>query len=676
MPHGERGEIPEPTAVESSLPDQSEQKTSGGPRDRLDSWKEIAAYLKRDVRSVQRWEKAEGLPVHRHEHGERSTVYAFQSQLDNWLREREARSRKSLWTRHRKVLVAGAGLLVSVLLFWAIFRLSLREPNETPFRTIPLTSMKGEERYPAFSPDGNEIAFAWRQFGADDFDIYTMHVSGGAPVRLTTSPASDFGPSWSPDGRQIAFFREHSDGIMALVIPRSGGGEREVGRLRSRPYRTEWVFWQSAWTPDSNRLLVEDQIEGEQTSRIVSLSVETGEEKPITSPPPGLSDWSPALSRDGATIAFLRGGTRDAANVHLAPVQGGRVRALTSDSPQITGLDWSSDGKSIIYSAYFSTEGSHLLRIPAEGGEAKPLQLGQTGWEPTIARQGSRLAYSRRSLNCDIWRVDTTAKSDPGKNPKCIISSTFPDSDPSVSPDGRQIVFASHRSGARQIWRCERDGSAPVQLTSLTAHQTGSPRWSPDGLQIVFDSQASGNFDIYAMNRDGGRLRLLTRHPAADVRPSWSRDGRWVYFSSNRSGKWQIWKVASTGGEAVQITGIGGGFEPFEGPRGDFVYFAKEYNTPGIWKVPTGGGQEQQISSAGRERAWSIADEGIYYLDSHTPEGPALMFLDFATGRIASVMHLGVGPCLGLSSSRDGSFILYAQFEERTSDIFLVEGFR
>jgi Tol biopolymer transport system component len=534
--------------------------------------------------------------------------------------------------------------------------------------------MKGEERYPAFSPDGSEIAFAWRQPGDQGFDIYTLPLGGGNPVRLTSSPASDFGPGWSPDGRQIAFFREQGEGILALVIPRSGGAEREIGRLRSRAYTTEWVFWQSAWTPDSSRLLVEDQIEGEQSSRIVSLSIETGEKKAITSPPPGLSDWSPALSPDGATIAFLRGGTRDAANVHLAPVQGGRVRALTSDSPHVTGLDWTSDGKSIIYSDYFSPEGSHLLRISAEGGEAKPLQLG--GWEPTIARQGNRLAYSRRSLNCDIWQMDTTAKLDPGRNPTCIISSTFPDSDPSVSPDGRQIVFASHRSGARQIWRCERDGSAPVQLTSLKAHQTGSPRWSPDGLQIVFDSQASGNFEIYAMNRDGGRLRQLTRHPAADVRPSWSRDGHWVYFSSNRSGKWQIWKVPSAGGDAVQITRAGGGFEAFEGPRGDFVYFVKEYNTPGIWKVPTGGGQEQQISSAGRERAWSIADRGIYYLDSHTPEGPALMFLDFASGKTASVMRLDVGPCLGLSSADDGSFILYSQFEERASDIFLVEGFR
>lgn len=56
--------------------------------DRLDSWKEIAAYLKRDVRTVQRWEKNEKLPVHRHVHEKQGTVYSFKSQIDEWARGR------------------------------------------------------------------------------------------------------------------------------------------------------------------------------------------------------------------------------------------------------------------------------------------------------------------------------------------------------------------------------------------------------------------------------------------------------------------------------------------------------------------------------------------------------------------------------------------------------------
>ena len=59
------------------------------PDDRLDSWKEIAAYLKRDVTTVQRWEKRESMPVHRHLHDKLGSVYAFRSELERWTRGRK-----------------------------------------------------------------------------------------------------------------------------------------------------------------------------------------------------------------------------------------------------------------------------------------------------------------------------------------------------------------------------------------------------------------------------------------------------------------------------------------------------------------------------------------------------------------------------------------------------------
>jgi tetratricopeptide (TPR) repeat protein/TolB-like protein len=62
-----------------------------GPQ-RLDSWKEIAAYLRKDIRTVQLWEKKEGLPVHRHAHAARATVYAYPAELDAWLADRQQKS--------------------------------------------------------------------------------------------------------------------------------------------------------------------------------------------------------------------------------------------------------------------------------------------------------------------------------------------------------------------------------------------------------------------------------------------------------------------------------------------------------------------------------------------------------------------------------------------------------
>src|SRR5215472_11194968 len=57
---------------------------------RLGSWKEIAAYLGRGVRSVQRWEREEGLPVHRLSHQKRGSVYAYRDELDEWWENRRS----------------------------------------------------------------------------------------------------------------------------------------------------------------------------------------------------------------------------------------------------------------------------------------------------------------------------------------------------------------------------------------------------------------------------------------------------------------------------------------------------------------------------------------------------------------------------------------------------------
>jgi hypothetical protein len=63
----------------------------GQQNDRLDSWKKIAAYLKRDVSTVQRWERREAMPVHRHLHDKQGSVFAFRSELDAWWESRRTR---------------------------------------------------------------------------------------------------------------------------------------------------------------------------------------------------------------------------------------------------------------------------------------------------------------------------------------------------------------------------------------------------------------------------------------------------------------------------------------------------------------------------------------------------------------------------------------------------------
>jgi hypothetical protein len=93
-----------------SLP--SEQQKSAA--DRLDSWKEIAAYLKRSVRTVHRWESEQGLPVHRHLHQSSGTVYAFRAELDAWWASRKIELEAAAETLEETPATAIASKLLSL----------------------------------------------------------------------------------------------------------------------------------------------------------------------------------------------------------------------------------------------------------------------------------------------------------------------------------------------------------------------------------------------------------------------------------------------------------------------------------------------------------------------------------------------------------------------------------
>ena len=93
---------------------------------------------------------------------------------------------------------------------------------------------------------------------------------------------------------------------------------------------------------------------------------------------------------------------------------------------------------------------------------------------------------------------------------------------PAFSPTAAGWPLTSTRSGEREIWLADPDGSNAVQLTSMAAYATGYPHWSPDGERIVFHSNLEGQWEVYVIPAAGGKPRNLTSHPAVDRFPSFS----------------------------------------------------------------------------------------------------------------------------------------------------------
>jgi hypothetical protein len=264
-----------------------------------------------------------------------------------------------------------------------------------------------------------------------------------------------------------------------------------------------------------------------------------------------------------------------------------------------------------------------------------------------------------------------------------LISSTRSDTAAEYSPDGKRIVFSSDRSGGFEIWVCEAGGSNPARLTDLGGNNAAVPHWAPDGRLVAFQARSEGNTDIYVISAEGGRPRRLTEDPAEDTLPGWSRDGRWIYFASNRGGGLQIWRMTADGGEARQVTKAGG-FIGFESKDGKFLYYTKGRNLAGIWRVPVDGGEETLVTDtkkAGYWSAWTVVEEGIYFLTAENLARPAIEFFNFETGRVTEVAALATpfrywtNPG-GLSMSPDRRSILFTQPDRQEMDIMLVENFR
>ncbi|MGH9938993.1 MAG: hypothetical protein ACREAM_22365, partial [Blastocatellia bacterium] len=556
----------------------------------------------------------------------------------------------------------------AVIGLWGKFGES--KPPPPPPRLVFATSFVGNEMGPAFSPDGKQLAFIWDGEKGDNPDIYVKLLGVGAPLRLTTDPRDERRPVWAPDGRFIAFLRWNGAGWKVILAPALGGPERSLGE----------VMEGLDWSPDGQTLAVIDE------HAISLLTIETGQRKKLTAPPANiLGDALPVFSPDGRRLAFIRsdGG---AENIHIMPVSGGASRQVTFDNSRIQSLRWLPDGAHLIYAS--NRAGSFQLWKIAESG-GTPEQVTSAGSGPTdvaISPDSSRLAFAQTHFDTNIWRLElpsgsaSIAAGRGGRWTQFIASSRTDDS-PQYSPDGLRVAFASGRSGNEEIWVCSSDGSDARQVTQMRGPSTGSPRWSPDGRELAFDSRLFGQADIFVISAEGGQPRRLTNDAALDVAPSWSRNGRWIYFSSMRSGARQIWKTPAQDGEAVQVTRQGG-FDSFESSDGKYLYYTKQRETAGVWRLPLEGGAEELVpglEGVKEHRVWILTDQGLYFAVSTSADVHLLRFYSFTTGRVTDVASLQKKPVYGppgLAVSPDGRSILYVQRDSSSSDIMLVENFR
>jgi len=166
-----------------------------------------------------------------------------------------------------------------------------------------------------------------------------------------------------------------------------------------------------------------------------------------------------------------------------------------------------------------------------------------TVYAPELSPNGERIVFTNNGNGIWIMRAD-------GKNPHAITHRD--DIDPTWSPDGSMIAFASSRSGKRQLYVMNADGSNITQLTDLN-DMGGRSTWSPDGTKLAFYRGPAGDHNIFVINVDGIGLTRLTSG-GDNLGPSWSPDGEWSAFTSFRDGNNEIYVMHPDGTSVTRLT--------------------------------------------------------------------------------------------------------------------------
>lgn len=242
----------------------------------------------------------------------------------------------------------------------------------------------------------------------------------------------------------------------------------------------------------------------------------------------------------------------------------------------------------------FAEQGELITLNPTPDSPSKPSNA-------ALNLYGEVLASSMAGKPGGAWRAG-------GSNfTQVSFSQEGADFDPSVSRDGKYIVFAStqHRPTS-DIYIKNVESRVVTQLTNDPANDV-MPRISPDGTRVAFASNRAGNWDIYVMPITGGKAVQVTSTPADDLHPSWSPDGSQLVFCrlGEVSGQWEMW-VTDVGNTGVARF-IGNGLfpewcpAPGTGANGaDRIAFQKSRERGdrafGIWTVDYKNGQASNMT--------------------------------------------------------------------------------
>lgn len=442
-----------------------------------------------------------------------------------------------------------AGLVLVALMALALAWRASQSPDASvsqPRRT-QLTSSAALDAFPAWSPDGQTLAYASDRGGR--FELYLHDLShGGDRLALTTDGQHNVQPAWSPDGTQLAYHSSGRGGIW--VVSREGGTPRQVSPFGSRP----------AWSPDGALLAFQ--------------------EAPYSDP--------------GASSV----GPHQPSTVWVVAASGGEPRRVTEpDHPRgaHTRPTWFPDSRRLLFAVH-GVETSALWAVDVRTGvSTRVTDDGPRTLDPVLSPDGKAVYYVRQGTYFDLWRQPLSEAGLRGGPAELVVPPGELDiRHVTVHPDdGRLAYVAMQAVSGLRVLPVNREGVPTGPSTQLTEHTNRGahrPSWSEDGREVLYEIGRDTERQLHAVDVQSRVTRLVRRLGAGEppaTQASTSPDGRFQVFPAMRDGQWNVWIAATDRTRQEQLTRyvdehhlVG---HPTWSPTGDRVAYEYATFTGNIW---------------------------------------------------------------------------------------------
>ena len=408
---------------------------------------------------------------------------------------------------------------------------------------VRLSSPRGTEQFPRFSPDGTEIAFMANYDG--DSDLYVLPITGGEPLRVTHHGANERLLGWSPDGKSLLFQSDQESWTSRTgqfyLVPATGGLPQRL----AVPYGEFGALSPDgktlAYTPITTDFATWKRYRGGMSPDIWLFNLESHAAERIAPDP--AKDSQPMWS--GTKIYFLS--DRDAQQRDNLWCYDTATRTLR----QITRFtDFDVHFPSIGPDSIVFENGGRLYLLDLTTEEAKEVQItivtDQTSLRQraenvsgnlvngTVGPTGKRALFEARG---EIFSVPA----ENGVVRNLTSTSGVAERFPAWSPDGKWVAYFSDRSGEYELTLRSADGQGEERkVTELGAGFRYTPQWSPDSRQIVFIDSA---MRIHLVEVASGRTQVIDwqmwqyESSLRNFRASWSADSRWLTYACDQENR-------------------------------------------------------------------------------------------------------------------------------------------